>query len=89
MAVAILNRGGAQRDCLSVVFQTNYIGQIAGKVSQFMTTEVETVSADLSLVEVIEKFYRSSHRRFPVVEGNQLVGQVSRRDVLQAVLDLA
>ena len=49
-----------------------------------MTSQVETVPVEMSLVEVIERFYHSDHRRFPVLEGNQLVGQISRRDVLQA-----
>ncbi|NIR35277.1 MAG: CBS domain-containing protein [Actinobacteria bacterium] len=37
----------------------------------------------------IKCFYQSSHRRFPAVDGQRLVGIVSRRDVLQAVVDLA
>ena len=78
-----------QRDCLTIAYQSSYHGQLAGKVSEFMTTEVDTVPVDMSLVEVIELFYQSPHRRFPVMDGNQLVGQLSRRDVLRAVLDLA
>lgn len=78
-----------QRDCLTVAYQSSYHGQLAGKVSEFMTAEVETVPAELTLVEMIERFYHSPHRRFPVMDGNQLVGQISRRDVLRAVLELA
>jgi CBS domain-containing protein len=77
-----------QRDCLSVVFQASYHGEAAGKVADYMTRGVESVPADLSIVEVIERFYRSSYRRFPVLEGTQLVGQISRRDVLRAFLHL-
>lgn len=78
-----------QRDCLTVAYRASYHGQLAGRVSEFMTTEVETIPAGMPLVEVIERFYQSPHRRFPVMEGNQLVGQISRRDVLRAVLELA
>jgi len=78
-----------QRDCLMVVYRTSYHGQIAGKVSEYMSPDPETVPADMPLVEVIESFFRSRYRRFPVMEGNQLVGQISRRDVLRAALDLA
>ena len=78
-----------QRDCLTVAYQSSYHGQLAGKVEEFMTRDPETVAADLPLVEVIERFYQSPHRRFPVLEGQRLVGQISRRDVLQAVVDLA
>lgn len=76
-----------QRDCLTVAYQTSYHGEAAGKVADYMSSEVETVLADTTLVEVVERFYRSSYRRFPVMEGNQLVGQISRRDVLRAVLE--
>lgn len=77
-----------QRDCLSVAFQTSYHGQAAGSVADYMTSQVETVPVETTLVEVIERFYRSPHRRFPVVDGNQLVGQISRSDVLRAVLEM-
>ncbi len=78
-----------QRDCLTVAYRASYHGQVAGPVEAFMTRDPETVDADLPLVELIERFYRSPHRRFPVVEGPRLIGIVSRRDVLQAVVDLA
>lgn len=77
-----------QRDCLTVAFQTGYHGETAGKVEDYMTREVETVSADTPLVELIEHFYRSTRRRFPVLDENQLVGQISRRDVLRAFLEM-
>jgi CBS domain-containing protein len=78
-----------QRDCMTVAFQTAYHGDAAGSVAEYMTREVETVPVQTTLVEVVERFYRSPHRRFPVMDGNQLVGQISRRDVLRAVLALA
>lgn len=78
-----------QRDCLKVAFEVAYHGTAAGRVADYMTTQVETLAADTSLVEVIERFHHSPHRRFPVMDGSQLVGQISRRDVLRAVLDMA
>ncbi|NNL86942.1 MAG: CBS domain-containing protein [Myxococcales bacterium] len=78
-----------QRDCLTVAFQTSYHGERAGTVRDHMSFPVETVSPSLSLAEVLEKFLRSPYRRFPVVLENQLVGQISRRDVLRAVLEMA
>ncbi len=78
-----------QRDCLTVVYRAGYHGELPGKVSEFMSRSPETVTAEMPLVEVIERFYQSLHRRFPVLENNQLVGQISRRDVLRAFLELA
>jgi CBS domain-containing protein len=76
------------RDCLTVAFRAGYHGHVAGRVSEFMTREVETVSAATPLVEVIERFYASRWRRFPVLEENHLVGLITRRDVLRAFLEM-
>ena len=77
-----------QRDCLTVAFRAGYHGDAVGSVSEYMTREVETVGADMTLIEVIERFYRSPRRRFPVLEGVQVVGLISRRDVLRAFLEM-
>jgi len=77
-----------QRDCLDIAYQVHYHGGAAGRVADHMTVEVETVSADMTLVDVIDRFRRSPHRRFPVLEDHRLVGQISRRDVLRATLEL-
>ena len=77
-----------QRDCLTVAFRTSYHGDAPGNVAEYMTREVETVDVDVSLVEVIERFYESPRRRFPVLEAGQVVGVISRRDVLRAFLEM-
>ena len=92
-APVVDSRGGllgilTQRDCLGVAMQATYHQAPAGRVSDYMTSPVETLSASASLVEVIETFHRSRYRRFPVMEHNRLVGQISRRDILRAILEL-
>jgi CBS domain-containing protein len=77
-----------QRDCLAVAVQAAYHQEPAGDVSKYMTPNVETLPASASLVEVIEAFRQSRYRRFPVLEGSRLVGQISRRDILRAILEL-
>jgi predicted transcriptional regulator len=77
-----------QRDCLTAAFRSSYHGEAAGRVAEYMTRDVETVPAGMPLIELIEKFYRSKRRRFPVLDESQLVGQISRRDVLRAFLEM-
>ncbi|MEN8182157.1 MAG: CBS domain-containing protein [Myxococcota bacterium] len=77
-----------QRDCLGVAVQAAYHQEPAGAVSKYMTQKVDTLPASASLVEVIEAFRQSRYRRFPVLEGSRLVGQISRRDILHAILEL-
>jgi CBS domain-containing protein len=77
-----------QRDCLEVAVQASYHQDPAGRVADYMSREVETLDASASLVEVIEAFRGSRYRRFPVLEGGRLVGQLSRRDIMRAILEL-
>ena len=77
----------SEKDCMRVALNTNYHGGAGGMVEEFMSRQVQVVEADHSLVEVIEQFEKLPYRRFPVVENNRLVGQISRRDVLRALLE--
>ena len=51
-----------------------------------MTTPVETVAPHASLFEIVNTFQRKAFRRLPVVdESGGLLGQISRRNVLQVI----
>ena len=77
-----------QRDCMRVALQAAYHQEPAGRVADYMSSPVETLDAGASLIEVIEKFSQSRYRRFPVMEDFRLVGQLSRRDILRAILEM-
>lgn len=54
-------------------------------VSHYMDSDRNRlVSENDLLLDVSRLFQRTSYRRFPVLRGKRLVGQVSRRDVLRA-----
>ena len=78
-----------ERDCFKTTLNAGYHGELAGKVSEYMTREVETVSADMSILDLAVLFLRNKYRRYPVVSENHLIGIISRRDVLKALLILA
>lgn len=77
----------SEKDCLKVLLQIGMHELPPGKVGEYMTQEVETVDQNQSIFDVIEKFQSCSFRRFPVVDGNKLVGLMTRRDVLKVVKD--
>lgn len=52
-------------------------------VAEIMTTEVRTASMDDTLGKVREVFEQSQFHHIPIVEGGELVGIVSDRDVLR------
>ncbi len=79
----------SELDCLKVALHAGYHGDWGGPVSEYMSDGVETVDAEMSIVDLAQVFLDSKYRRFPVVAKNRLVGQISRRDVLRALEYLA
>lgn len=76
----------SEKDCLRVALQAGYNQAPGGRVSEFMSPKVVTVDADTSLLDVAKMFLESPFKRYPVVDdGNRLVGQVSRADILKAI----
>jgi len=79
----------SELDCTKVALDAGYYGDSGGPVSEFMSTPVETVDAEMNIIDLAKKFQDTGFRRFPVLEGNRLIGQISRRDVLRALGELA
>jgi CBS domain-containing protein len=50
-----------------------------------MTADVDTLSPDASVHEAAQMISRTGHNRVPVVEGQKLVGVVTRVDTLDAL----
>ena len=76
---------------LGVVTEFDIIGVFSdpdterSKVYHFMTRDPEVVTARSCVYELAEKFQARPIRRYPVTEGGQLVGIVSRRDLIRLV----
>ena len=79
----------SELDCMKVALNAGYYGDWGGPVADFMSTSVESVDADMNIVDLAQKFLESGFRRFPVLRNNRLVGQISRRDALRALSELA
>ncbi|ORU90451.1 MAG: CBS domain-containing protein [Cycloclasticus sp. symbiont of Poecilosclerida sp. M] len=77
----------SEKDCLEVALQSTYYEDwVGGIVSEYMTPNVETVADTSSIVDMADKFIKSTYKRYPVLnEEGDLVGQVSRSDVLRAL----
>ena len=77
----------ADNSYLDVPF-TKTIMQGRGTVEQFMTTSIFTVNSGDDLFTVANIFLKNNFRRLPVMNGEIIVGQISRRDVLKAIKDI-
>jgi CBS domain-containing protein len=77
----------SEKDCLKVSFCCCYYQDRGGRVSDYMTKSVITVNADTDIVTVAEMFLRGPYRRFPVVSSDRVVGVISRREAIKALLE--
>jgi len=54
-------------------------------IDSIMTREVEVVTPDAALMEIQDLLHQHKFRHLLVVEGEQLIGVISNRDVLRAI----
>jgi predicted transcriptional regulator len=76
-----------EKDCMQVVLNSTYYSEYIGLVSDLMTTEVEVMSVEDSIVDAAKRFQNEHYQRYPVMDNNRLVGQISRADVIRALGD--
>jgi predicted transcriptional regulator len=57
-------------------------------VAHFMTPKVDVIDANKTIFEAASMFFKTSRRRFPVMDKNRLVGQISRKDIVIATLNI-
>lgn len=73
-----------KKDAFKAALNATYYKQWGGTVSQYMSKSVETLDADLDIVSAAEEFLSSPYRFFPVTREGQLIGLLSRSDLLRA-----
>jgi CBS domain-containing protein len=76
----------SEKDGMKVFLESVYNQGMSGKVGEYMTTETISVDAASSIVDLAEKFQKSSVRSFPVFQDGEFVGVISRVDVLRALV---
>ena len=79
----------SEMDCLRGILGGTYHGDAGGTVADYMTSEVEALTEELSVLDVAQRLLDGNRRRFPVVKDGKFVGQYSCRSMLRAVLALS
>lgn len=81
----------SETDCIKHVSESKYYNMpmdASNTVEKNMVSEVETIDKNMSIFDASTKFISSKRRRFPIVENSKLVGQISQKDILKAVLKM-
>lgn len=82
----------SELDCLRLLASDEFyqVDQEEGAlVRHFMSPEGRTVPPDLGIYALSHYFLTTAVRRLPVVEGERLIGQISRRDVLRGMEEMS
>jgi CBS domain-containing protein len=68
---------------------TDYVHSHGRKIEEVMTADPRTVSEDTPLEKVVHEMERNHIKRLPVMRGDQLVGIISRANLIRALASLA
>jgi len=84
--VGVISEG----DCLKEVVKGKYnnVPTLSGLVRDHMTTNVKSVEPEMNIFDLAQMFLNLRLRRFPVLKEGKLVGQISQKDVMRAVIKL-
>ena len=58
-------------------------------VEDYMSEKLEKINICDTISEVGDKFIQPRYRKFTVMDGNRLVGQISRKDILRVISQLS
>jgi CBS domain-containing protein len=75
----------SEKDCIHAQMQAIHDRMPPLPVSEVMSTDLKTINESTDLLTIAHFFISNSVRRLPVVEGDRLVGQISRRDLMRAI----
>jgi len=76
----------SEKDCLRILSAEAFEGMPQATVAGYMTAPVETLAPETSVYDIVHRFLERAFHQMPVVDGKgDVVGQVSRRDVLRAI----
>ena len=78
----------SEKDCLRIMANGSFYDMPAGEVKDYMSTKCFTLQEDDDIFRAADLFLHHNFRRIPIInEENEVVGQISRRDVLRAIQD--
>jgi CBS domain-containing protein len=78
----------SEKCCMQVLLDAAYDQLPISRVDAYMDRTPHTIGEETDLLTIAQIFLNTSRRRLPVLRDGSIVGQVSRRDVLVAALQI-
>ncbi len=80
----------SEKDCLRIIVDKTLhkLPVESKKVSDYMSTKVFTFSRKTTVVDAAIEFLNSPIRRYAIMENGALIGQISRREILNAAQNI-
>ena len=78
----------AERDCLKAFLNDEFCRCPTALVRELMSADVVTVNPDGDILTAADLFVHHKFHHLPVLDRDRLVGQISRRDVIRAILKM-
>lgn len=75
----------SERNCLSMLVNAAYDQLPTTELRAFVSTDATTIEESTDVLAIAQIFLSNNCRRLPVLRDGELVGQVSRRDVLKVI----
>lgn len=76
----------SEKDCMTLLTKGEYHTLPSGKVCDYMTEHVVTISPSTDIFKVADMFLHHFFRRLVVADDeNRMIGQITRRDLLRVI----
>jgi CBS-domain-containing membrane protein len=74
-----------EKNAIRVLANASYDRQLGGTVGEFMEPAPESLSPDTDLFIVAQRFMEGDLPLMPVIDNGEILGAVTRRDLLEAI----
>lgn len=79
----------SESSCMRVIINAAYENLPDAGLMPFVDVDPPTIAPDTDLLSICQTFLDQATRRLPVLQQGRLVGQISRRDVMRKISELA